>query len=369
MNENEVLTQAARRVDPAAGAFHDLAGSPEARRALTAILETPEDPAPAERTRSVWSRPSFRVAVAAAAVAGAIVFVGTTGQAPSPERPLWDAELVAVAERAPRLLVGTEGWRVAGAAELESGSGETTFTSDASCPVDALSEGCYSATLSWFPEGELAGYVADRRAGADASWKTKIAGRTAEVFRQDGNAPIGTTFYALWGDGGHGLELRSDVIPARALFEEVTESMYRAGVDAWLEAMPPSVVRPRERDDAIDRILADVPIPSNVDVSALKSDVRVSSESTLRYEVTQAVVCGWVSQWVDGRRTGDEAAMAEAAEALAGSRGWRAFRERSQGTTYVFEVADAMAAGAPVNGDRSLPVGTGYQRHLGCPET
>ena len=35
---------------------------------------------------------------------------------------------------------------------------------------------------------------------------------------------------------------------------------------------------------------------------------------------------------------------------------------------FVWDVADAMAAGVPLEQFPSLPQGTGYQRHLGCPE-
>jgi hypothetical protein len=78
-----------------------------------------------------------------------------------------------------------------------------------------------------------------------------------------------------------------------------------------------------------------------------------------------------VQQWVDGTAAGDAAAVDEATRAMTSSHEWRVLVEAENGTWthFIWEVADAMGAGVPLDQYPSLPQGTGYQRHLGCPES
>jgi hypothetical protein len=66
----------------------------------------------------------------------------------------------------------------------------------------------------------------------------------------------------------------------------------------------------------------------------------------------------------------DRATAVEATSAMTSSRQWPPLVETASGTMkeFVWDVADAMAAGVPLEQFPSLPQGTGYQRHLGCPE-
>jgi hypothetical protein len=91
---------------------------------------------------------------------------------------------------------------------------------------------------------------------------------------------------------------------------------------------------------------------------------------SMELEVTNAVICGWVQQWVDATASGDTAAVHEATSAMTSSRQWPPLVETASGTMqeFVWDVADAMAGGVPLDQFPSLPQGTGYQRHLGCPE-
>ncbi|MGH9112223.1 MAG: hypothetical protein ACRDZN_08000 [Acidimicrobiales bacterium] len=55
---------------------------------------------------------------------------------------------------------------------------------------------------------------------------------------------------------------------------------------------------------------------------------------------------------------------------MVSSREWPALVEAAGGpwTDYIWDVADAMAAGVPLEQYASVPQGTAYQRHVGCPE-
>jgi hypothetical protein len=359
MTNDDSLESLAARLDPVPeDAFRDFAGSPQGRAVLEAILS---DDAARHRTlqRRPW-RAGAALAVAAAIAAGVVAVRTAEPPARGPETR-WAAAVVQVAEEAPRLLVGAPGWDVVDAIEFGGRQGEMTFDNGRSCMDAEAAPGCYWVSLNWYPKESYEQYLADRRHGAERSWDAEIAGHDAAVFR----APP-ATFYALWVDGDHWLELRSDVIPTVDEFVAVAQTLHAVDVDAWLSAMPDGVVEPDERPDAVDELLADVPVPSNLDVGALKDSALVGDG--LEYEVATAVVCAWIEQWVDARRSGDDPARREAVQALASARSWKVLRDGGQGAEYVFDVADAMADGVPVVESPALPTGVGYQRHVGCDE-
>jgi hypothetical protein len=365
MKNGEALMVRARRANPVPpDAYEDLSRSVEAQELLDAIVRRERAAGPPARARSRGRGPRVRSAVLAAMVL--LAGLGYLAAADRPQTrldPAWSAGLVAFAQGSPRLLIAQEGWMVTSAEEAGSGTGEMLFANHPRAPV-AAGSGRYWMSLSWYPAEMHESYVGDRRTGADGSSRTTIAGHEAIVFEHRGTAPIGRTFYALWTDGDHSLELRSDVIPELEQFVEVAATLHAVDTDTWLSAMPSGVVTPAERAAAVDTILQDIPVPAGVDVGEIKD--RKTVTNSLDYEVTTAVVCGWLRQWIEG----DEAARREAVAAMTGAREWDAFRNPGPYgfETYVFEVADAMAAGRPVNDDRSLPIGVGYQRHVGCAE-
>lgn len=375
MKKNDALVVRAARLNEVPGdAYEDWAGSAEGRDVLEGILRNPaRERAPMRRVRRRIAWP----AVAGLAVAIVAAVVLRDAAPPEGPRTRWAAALVAVAEEAPRLLVGAEGWKVLRAEEFAGSQGEMFFDNGPDCLDAGAPEGCYWASLNWYPAETFDAYRADRTRGASRAWEITITGETATVFRHEYPAPELTagidaglrenplTFYALWVDGDHWLEFRSDVFPTAEEFTAVAESLYAVDVDTWLSAMPPSVVKPDERGDEIDRLLTDVPVPSNLDPAELEGE-RVGN--ALDYEVSTAVVCGWIQQWIDARGSGDRAAQREAVEALAGAREWRVFRDGGMALEYVEDVADAMAEGEPVVDDSPLRVGVGYQRHIGCEE-
>ena len=77
----------------------------------------------------------------------------------------------------------------------------------------------------------------------------------------------------------------------------------------------------------------------------------------------------WIERWIDARQSGDDAAAAEAADAMQGSRRWAILREMNAAGDYpevLWEFADAMNGDGTVMGGRPLDVEGNYKEGLGC---
>ena len=101
-----------------------------------------------------------------------------------------------------------------------------------------------------------------------------------------------------------------------------------------------------------------MPIPTNVDVDALRNADTSESRYQLIAAVSGVIVCGWLDLRFDAETAGDQAAMDEAATALASSRQWPGLLEIAhQGgwSDEVWQWADA------VNGGQGVARGAGPQ--------
>lgn len=347
MND-EALMQAARRIDPlAADAYRDMAGTPWGRQTLESIL------AATPASRRPWVRKLAAVAAAAAVVTGVVAVVASDERPEPRQESHWAPKLVRMAQESPRLLVTAPGWKVTRADDYGAGGAEMRFEN-----------GRDWADIYWYPGELYESYVDDRRQGADATSHLRVAGNDAVLFRHDGTA-LGTTFYALWQAGPHAVELRTDVVPTEAEFRRLAASIEVVDVDTWLSALPENVVKPEERERAVERLVADVPVPPEADLGGVASRDAPGDGGSLGFYVATEVVCGWVDHWAGAT---DEAARRDAVEALSGAGEWHVFRKGGMALEYVEDVAAAMAAGEPVAGDRPASVADGYRRHLGCEE-
>lgn len=376
MTKNDALMTRARRIDPVpAKAFKGLASSIEGQEALNAILES-ETMHPRKSDNVVVGssrRHHLRLGAIArrtVAIGLAVVVLAGIATIAAPDRPtprgktVWDAELVSIAQQSPRLLLSGDEWRVTRADEFSVEIGEMTFENGKDCTLAPVKKGCYWMSLFWRPAETHDDYFADRKRGSDSSSTTTIDGHEAVVFEYD-NTALGTTFQAMWLDGDHSLELRSDVIPNLAEFNAIAATLQQLDVDSWLSAMPASVVKPDVREDAIDRIVADIPIPSNVDLDEMGRSQLVREDYALEGQVVQTVVCGWIEQWIDATKANDKESRREAVAALTGSRDWEAMKNYGP-RDEVLDVANAMTSGYPLY--TNIPRDVGYLRHIGCPE-
>ena len=317
----------------------------------------PQRPSPRRRGASA----GIAVAVATAAIL-AIAGLGPSGRSPVSPEPgrAWAASAVRVANAVPRLLIGEPGWRVLRADEFAVRSGEMTFA-----------HGDRSAELHWRPERWHRGYVKDRAADMERLGDVSVDGIRARLYR---SRETPRHFTAMWRSDGYSLEFRTGLSgPAGRLaeqdFRDLLESIRRVDVDAWLGALPASVVRPDARRSTVRRMLDGIPLPRGFDPDAISVEGEVSDRYQLGAQVSGAVACAWIRQWVEARERGDDRAAAAAVSAMATSRRWPILLEMSRDGYYphaVWEYADAIAGGGTVLGGRVLTVEEAYRDGLGC---
>jgi hypothetical protein len=254
---------------------------------------------------------------------------------------------------APLLLITEEGWNVARADEYGVKMGEISFTN-----------GEQEIELFWRPAKTHNTYVEDRDAGASTSWDITIAGEEGILFQYDGTM----TFTAMWLDGPLSLELRGGFETVED-YRAIAATLKFVDDETWLAAMPDGTITTSERATAVDEMLSDVPVHRRVDLEKLKTEHTVSDRYQLGAQVTGAVACAWIEQWLNAKENGKDTAAQEAAEAMATSHRWAILIEmKPQGgwSEVLWEYADAMKTNDKVSGGRWMTIEESYQSALGC---
>jgi hypothetical protein len=224
--------------------------------------------------------------------------------------PEFAAAAIRVAEANPRLLVTEPGWKIVRADEFETDSGELTF-----------SDGSHRFDVHWYPAKLYGQYLRDRATVSTPEQGT-LLGQTATTVEYSPEeyatmlSPQGSVFVEVRGRLG-----------SRAAYDETLYSLQAVDVDTWLEAMPPSTVRPEARSGAVDRLLRGMPLPPGFDAAELKSEDSIAARSTLAVKVGNAIACGWVESWIAARAAGDQAAAERAVEAMSSSADWPLVRK------------------------------------------
>jgi hypothetical protein len=123
------------------------------------------------------------------------------------------------------------------------------------------------------------------------------------VFR-DGSAK---TFSAVWEQDGSTIEIRGT---ARDLhdFTSTLSLFHQVDLDTWLAAMPASVVTPSSRADVVDQMLADMPLPPRFNLARLHIGP-LRDRYQLGAQVSAAVGCGWIDEWLSAKPDGDDARL------------------------------------------------------------
>jgi hypothetical protein len=295
------------------------------------------------------------------AVLAAVAILALSGREPGSSGTAWAAPLVRLAESSPLLLLDEPGWTVTRADETDEVEGEMTFSRDAGSP-DALAVTATrsSATLHW-RRGPIEMWRRDRAHDAPLVTHRTVLGERAQVTRYADS----TDFTAIWPDGERVLEFRS-VAPDLAAFERRLAALQRVDVDAWLTAMPASVIKSADRSAVVDEMLTGIPLPPGFDRTKLTSTPTVSDRYQLGAKVTGAVACAWIARWAAAREQGDSATVREAVAAMQTSHDWKILGEmRSAGawSQVLWSRADAMRdGGAGINGSLTRDV----RSSLGC---
>lgn len=139
----------------------------------------------------------------------------------------------------------------------------------------------------------------------------------------------------------------------------------------WQSALPSSVVGSGSRAADVNALLADVPIPPNVDMDALRTSDSSESRYPFIVAVSGSLVCGWLDVWFDAEAAGDQVRMGDAATALASSRNWTMLLEiAAQGgwSDVVWQWADAVNGGPGIasGAGPQPPTRDGARSALGC---
>lgn len=357
---------------------HDVVGEPRALRSKHA------------RLRGGWPRRGLSVgvgvALACAAIVGAVVVLGGSSVGPGEQRA-FAAGAVEVAEANPRILVGAPGWSVTRADEFEPDQGSMEF-----------SGGEHKLTLDWtrlpsdYPEPNFSGpeaYLPELDqwyripigcAGANGPIDCKVFERNTEISLLGSTAILAehqtihpgrrsNSFTVRLAPQGRTYLTISASSISRARFLEVLDSLYATDVETWLAALPPRIVQPLERPEVVDQMLHDVPVPASVDVEELKTEASAASRYHLGAAITGAVACGWLDQWAGALDSGDTAAVEESVEAMSTSRSWAILEEmEGQGgwSQTIWEYAEEMRredreALLGAAGTETLPDGRVYE--------
>ncbi|NYJ02990.1 hypothetical protein HNR19_003688 [Nocardioides thalensis] len=307
----------------------------------------------AERRRNRWL-PVAGAAAAVAAIAAAVavpqlvVDDEKTAEAPAAAAP-GNGE-IAVLQR--------DDWSLDNASIDERWGGELSYVADDQS-IDSTPANDWGVTLdiSWVPADEYAALVEDR----EHITKPPGPGEPVEVLGRPGqlwsySADDHTVVREVVGD--FALELRGTGLAEAdfvALLDELV-AIAPADLDAHL---PDDFVTDTERSAVIEEMLADVPLPDGFVTSRLDVITEVDRYQ-LGARVTAAVTCAWIGQFADAKQAGDQAAMDEAAEAMATSRDWAILAEmQADGdwSSVIWDYADTLAAGK---------VPPGHQQGLGC---
>ncbi len=295
-----------RRAEPRRAAAH--------ATAAPATTAAPESAAPprARRHRRRLLATAFAGAAAVAVLALAGVSLSGSGELRTGPERAWAAQALRVAGAVPRLAIGEPGWRVTAANEFEVDEGELQFAKNG-----------YTAQLTWRPLRSHDDYVSDRAHGSRRLPPATIVGNAAAVFRYPGPRDDLT---ALWRDGRYSFEFRVTADSDRALDDDAFGALLRSlklvGVDAWLGAMPPTVVLPDDRAATVRAMLRGIPLPPGFDAAPLSESGSVLDRYQLGAAVSGAVACDWIGRWVAARADGDAAASSAAAGAMATARDW-----------------------------------------------
>jgi hypothetical protein len=303
---------------------------------LTTTAPTPEL-RPNRRRRTVI------LVAAAAAVVIALTGVFFPRGNPAAPTSAYAAEVRAVAEANQRLLVDAPGWKVSRVDEFTADEGEMTFVN-----------GNRRLDVHWRPTPQYKDFW-DDRAHDNTHQPIELLGQHGTIFRY-GDSTDYTTI--LQPKGKNFLEIRGDV-GSEAAYRDLIGKLKPVSVEAWLDAMPASVVKPADNKNVVDGMLQGLPIPDGFTKAPLYQQT-VNDRYQVGARVTGAVSCAWLDQWTAAKKSGDTVKAAEAVTAMKTSHDWPILKEMAKDGGYpraIWYFADLIAK------DRTP---TGYVDGLGC---
>ena len=293
------------------------------------------------------------VATAAALVVGAVLW-----QQRAPDE---DGETVVAAEQeaadttTPRLLLDRPGWSIQWAAPGTMTFSDGTTTLRMSWSAGNARQDHEGAVASMTEQVERIQALTEGSPteGASILEPLVIMGQEAFATRitsPDATDPDDVVFEAAWVLDDFAVHA-SATIASQAAFVDLVTSLRQVDMDTWLGAMPDNVIQPDGQRQAVDELLADVPLPPGIDLTAFRTDnAGIESRTDVAIKLTNAVACGWFDSWSAATDAGDRAGAERAVEAMATARSWPIVIESDVdgkfGMLPIWELAEAMPTNA-----------------------
>ncbi len=261
--------------------------------------------------------------LACAAVIAALIVLsgGSVDSVRDGAHPTFAAAAVKVAEANPRLLVTAPGWSIVHARGFEVDSGELIYGDGKHPP---FGPGGRQLDLNWYPARlyrDRLREIGHACCHVSAPVTSTLLGQQTTTYAYDGQHP---NYATILSPQGHVFIEVTGSFGSRQEYDTLLHSLRPVGVEAWLGAMPPEVLRPAARSVAIARMLRGIPVPPGFDTSTLQSETALTDRFMLAKSVTGAVACDWLQRWLSATRAGDGAAAQEAVDAMDTARHWPA---------------------------------------------
>jgi hypothetical protein len=263
------------------------------------------------------------------------------------------------------------GWQVIYADEESADVGELHFSLGPPPPTPASIDGTQhmdvstkQAALNWRP-GPLREWTRDRAASAKVRTTAPVLGTTARVYQYDGGKPGHQDITALWRYDDRVLEFRAGAADIAA-FKVLLAALKKVDIDAWLLAMPASVVKTSDRSTVIAEMLRGVTVPPGFDPGTIKGEKLTKDRYQLGAAVSGTVACAWFKRWSDGRASGDEAKVREAIAAMKTATDWPILKEMAGPGDYP-EVLWSFVKAMPSGNWYGRPLEGDVDSGLGCP--
>lgn len=335
------------------------------------IVAAPVRPRPRRAHRAGAERRRLALVFAATALAAAAAFTllpsGERGGGPA---PAFAAPLVHFANASPLALLRLPGWHVVYADEQANGFGEMHFVrgrADASGnPVgssfaDQASRAARVASLTWTPTTLVGASLRGHQSAATG------LGVTAHEFIYEGGSRRAFDISALFPYRRWVLEFRATVT-SMAMFRSELAALAAVDTDAWLRAMPPSVVNAADSTATVRVMLKGIPLPPGFDAARIRGVRLVHDRYQLGAAVTGTIACMWIADWNRARQHGDTAMVRRAVAAMATAPHWPILHEMAREGAWpqvLISFARAMPSGT-VKLDHAMPLLPAVNSGLGC---
>jgi uncharacterized protein YodC (DUF2158 family) len=160
------------------------------------------------------------------------------------------------------------------------------------------------------------------------------------------------------------LEFRAGAADVGA-FKVLLATLTHVDTNAWLSAMPASVIKASDRDSAIQQMLKGVTVPPGFDAKDIKGADLTKDRYQLSAAVTGTVACQWFKRWSDARKANDGVKEREAIAAMATAKDWPILKDMTREGAYP-EVLLDFAAAMPSGDWYGRPLAGDVNSGLGC---